>query len=112
MESYRVLVTIGLLTLSCRAEPPITQTATQHGDQYTYLDNGVIRVGLDLTRGGSIGFLGPTGSQSNVINCHDMGREVQLSFYAGPDFYNPNGKCNKLFMSQVTDSTRASSTFM
>jgi hypothetical protein len=29
-----------------------------------------------------------------------MGREVQLSFYAGPAFYNPNGKCNKLFMGQ------------
>ena len=25
----------------------------------------------------------------NVINCHDMGREVQLSFYSGPVPYDP-----------------------
>ena len=42
----------------------------------------------------------------NVINAHDMGREVQLSFYDGPSFYNPptpaypNGACNKLFGGQ------------
>ena len=29
-----------------------------------------------------------------------MGREIQLSFYAGPNFYNPDGKCNKLFRGQ------------
>ena len=34
---------------------------------------------------GSITFLAPTGGTEaeNVINHHDMGREVQLSFYAG-----------------------------
>jgi hypothetical protein len=65
-----------------------------------YLDNGVIRVGIDLSRGGSIAYLstsrGATAA-TNVINAHDMGREVQLSFYSGPAFYNPNGRCNKLF---------------
>jgi hypothetical protein len=44
---------------------------------------------------------------SNVINAHDMGREVQLSFYDGPTFYNPptsaypSGACDKLFGGQV-----------
>lgn len=70
-------------------------------DQFRFIDNGVVRLGVDLTRGGSIGFFGGTGSSSsNLINCHDMGREVQLSFYGGPDFYNPDNKCDKLFNGQ------------
>merc|ERR1712096_535734 len=68
------------------------------GDEFVYMDNGVVRLGLDLTRGGSIGYFSASGTTDNVISCHDMGREVQLSFYAGPSFYDPNGKCDKLFM--------------
>ena len=76
----------------------------QPGD-IVYADNGVIKVGVDLNRGGSIAHLSVTGGsdKDNVINAHDMGREVQLSFYSGPDFYNPptaaypNGACDKLF---------------
>ena len=36
-------------------------------------------------------------------NCHDMGREIQLSYYSGPDPYNPptpqypEGACDDLF---------------
>lgn len=74
-------------------------------DKFRYIDNGVIRVGVDLTRGGSIGFLSASNDVgNNVVNCHDMGREVQLSFYANPGVYNPptpqypNGACDHLFM--------------
>jgi hypothetical protein len=65
-----------------------------------YIDNGVVKLGIDLTRGGSIGFFGPSGSDTNLVNCHDMGREIQMSFYSGPAFYNPGNKCNKLFRNQ------------
>eukprot|EP00757_Euglenozoa_sp_SAG-D1_P015573 gene15573-4683_t len=55
------------------------------------LQNDRIKVGVDLTRGGSIGYMeDETRIQGNVINTHDMGREVQLSFYSGPKFYNPD----------------------
>lgn len=68
------------------------------GDEFKYIDNGVIRVGVDMTRGGAIGYLAASKNPKvNVINCHDMGREVQMSFYATPDFYNPGGKCPDLF---------------
>ena len=69
-------------------------------DDFTYVDNGVVRLGVDNVRGGSIGYFSASGSTENVVNCHDMGREIQLSFYAGPSFYNPDGKCDKLFMGQ------------
>eukprot|EP00035_Acanthoeca_spectabilis_P031116 m.12525 g.12525 ORF g.12525 m.12525 type:complete len:370 (+) comp4558_c0_seq1:90-1199(+) len=70
-------------------------------DRFEFIDNGVIRVGVDVSRGGVIGYLAPSdNSTENVINCHDMGREVQLAFYAEPTFYNPptaaypKGACN------------------
>lgn len=40
-------------------------------DQYFYVDNGIVRVGVDLTRGGSIGYLAASATPAyNVINCH------------------------------------------
>ena len=77
---------------------PVSKASSK--DDLHYLDNGVVKLGVDLTRGGSIGYFGPSNGDTNLINCYDMGREVQLSFYAGPDFYNPDGQCDKLFMDQ------------
>jgi hypothetical protein len=40
-------------------------------DSYFYVDNGIVRVGVDLTRGGSIGYLAASATPNyNVINCH------------------------------------------
>jgi len=50
----------------------------------SYLDNGVIRVGVDLAMGGVITYLSKSGDTRNVINSHDLGREVQQSYYSGP----------------------------
>jgi hypothetical protein len=78
--------------------------AVEGADKYEYLDNGAIRVGVDMTRGGSIGYIAASNTpDSNVVNCHDMGREIQLSYYAGPNPYSPptpkypNGACDHLF---------------
>ena len=53
------------------------------------ISNGVIELGIDLQRGGSITYLSEYNKNLSVINIHDMGREVQLSFYSGPDDYEP-----------------------
>jgi hypothetical protein len=57
-----------------------------------------------MARGGSIGNIAASNSPAdNVVNYHDMGREIQLSFYAGPNPYNPptseypDGACDRLF---------------
>ena len=47
------------------------------------LDNGQVRVGVDLEHGGAIVFLSRDGG-ANRINNFDFGRQVQLSFYGGP----------------------------
>jgi hypothetical protein len=57
----------------------------------SYLDNGTVRVGVDLNMGGVITYLSKSSDSYNVINGHDLGREVQQSYYAGPDPYgSPN----------------------
>ena len=56
-----------------------------------FLDNGTIKLGVDLSAGGAIGYLSESGSASSVINTHDLGRYVQQSYYSGPANYTPAG---------------------
>ncbi len=46
-------------------------------------DNGVIKVMLDLTRGGAIKYISNSGNSRNLVNIHDEGRYIQQSYYAG-----------------------------
>ena len=66
------------------------------GDNFVFLDNGVIRLGIDLSRGGTIGWLGPSSDRTlSLLNVYDFGREVQASFYSGPAVFDPDGKCSE-----------------
>lgn len=58
--------------------------ATARAEEVSYLDNGTIRLGIDLDLGGAITYLSKSGASLNVINSYDWGRQVQMSFYAGP----------------------------
>lgn len=55
------------------------------------LDNGTVRVGVDTALGGSITYLSPSGSTTNLINSYDLGRQVQQSYYSGPADFHPAG---------------------
>ncbi|WP_348546997.1 hypothetical protein [Chthoniobacter sp.] len=52
--------------------------------QMSWLDNGTIRLGVDLQIGGAITWLSRSGDTTNLINSFDWGRQVQMSYYAGP----------------------------
>ncbi len=52
----------------------------------SFLDNGIIKVGVDLKVGGSIYWLSTSGG-ANQINIADKGRYVQQSYYSGPQPY-------------------------
>jgi len=56
-----------------------------------FIENGVIKLGVDLDKGGSITYLSEIGKE-NMINNYDLGRQVQMSFYSGPVPYEPDGK--------------------
>jgi hypothetical protein len=46
-------------------------------------DNGVLKLKLDLTRGGAISYISLSGTDRNLVNIHDEGRYIQQSYYAG-----------------------------
>ncbi len=55
----------------------------------SYLDNGAVRIGINLDIGGAITYLSKSGSDENIVNSHDWGRQIQMSFYSGPAPYYP-----------------------
>lgn len=50
----------------------------------TYLDNGEVRIGMDLALGGAVTFISSKDHPGNIINSHDLGRQIQMSHYSGP----------------------------
>jgi hypothetical protein len=61
----------------------------QNENNHIYLDNGIIRVGVDLSRGGAIDYLAESSNpQKNYINRFDTGRLVQRSCFGPPFIYN------------------------
>ncbi len=57
-----------------------------------FIDNGIIRLGIDLDLGGAITYLSKSGTEVNMINSFDWGRQIQMSNYSGPIPFEPNGK--------------------
>lgn len=58
----------------------------------SFLDNGTVRIGADLTLGGAITHLSHRDRPQNLINSHDLGRQIQMSHYSGPIPFQPAGK--------------------
>ncbi|MCE9631157.1 MAG: hypothetical protein K8S94_10655 [Planctomycetia bacterium] len=60
-------------------------------ENISYLDNGQIRLGVNLDLGGAVTFLADSRDGVNRINSWDWGRQVQMSFYSGPVPFQPPG---------------------
>jgi hypothetical protein len=58
--------------------------ARQPAPKMTFLDNGEVRIGMDLALGGAVTFISSKGHPRNIINSADLGREIQMSHYSGP----------------------------
>ena len=56
-----------------------------------FLDNGTVRVGIDLNLGGAITWLSKSGGE-NMVNNFDLGRQIQMSHYSGPVPFNVGDK--------------------
>ena len=60
--------------------------------EMTFLDNGEVRIGMDLALGGAVTFISSKDHPSNIINSADLGRQIQMSHYSGPWPFEPDGK--------------------
>jgi len=50
-----------------------------------FLDNGTVRLGVDLGAGGSIFYFAQSTTQRNLLNHRDLGRFIQQSYYGKKD---------------------------
>jgi len=50
----------------------------------SFLDDGEVRVGMDLGLGGAVTFISSKDHPGNIINSADFGRQIQMSHYSGP----------------------------
>lgn len=59
-----------------------------------YIQNDRIKLGIDITLGGAVTYLSDNkNGGENMINSYDWGRQIQMSYYSGPQPYiGPNGE--------------------
>ncbi len=89
----RTLFTLAALTMNVGKPEPVIAAVPPAGAARTgYLDNGHIRLGVNLDLGGAITYMSKSGTDVNLINSFDWGRQIQMSHYAGPIPFTPNGK--------------------
>lgn len=79
----RILLALGLvLALAVMADAQ---------EDWTFLDNGRVRIGLNRSAGGAIGWFSESGASENLLNHYDHGRYVQQSWYGDADGSDWNG---------------------
>jgi hypothetical protein len=61
-------------------------------ERMSVLDNGILKIGMDLNRGGAVTYLEAASRPGNLINNSDYGRQIQMSVYSGPIPFTPHGK--------------------
>ena len=60
-------------------------TKVENPADWTYLDNGILRLGVKKTSGACIGYLSASRSDRNIVNHYDQGRFIQQSYYGQKD---------------------------
>lgn len=74
------------LFIACSAHTQKNDTVKgEQQNNFYYIDNGIVRLGVDLERGGSVFYFAESASKRNVLNHADEGRFIQQSYYGEPD---------------------------
>jgi hypothetical protein len=61
-------------------------------EDWAWLDNGQVRLGVVKSSGAGIGWFSMSGSSRNLLNHFDRGRLIQQSYYGNPDGSTWNGR--------------------
>lgn len=61
-------------------------------ERWAYLDNGHVRLGVNMTAGACVGWFSHSHSSDNLLNAYDVGRYLQQSYYGDADGSDWNGK--------------------
>lgn len=80
----RILSTSGLIILVCFCFAMRDDESEKQPGQL-YIDNNVIRLGVDLESGGCVFYFSESAIRRNLLNHHDKGRFIQQSYYGDED---------------------------
>ena len=72
------LLVAAFITTATAASPPLP------APKMTFLDNGEVKIGMDLSLGGAVTYISSKTHPANIINSADLGRQIQMSHYSGP----------------------------
>ena len=61
---------------SCGGQPQLA------APKMSYLDNGQVRIGMELASGGGVKFISSKDHPGNIINSANLGRQIQMSHYS------------------------------
>lgn len=87
-------LTAVMLALCCWLSIVSAASANKRIDESKtqYIDNGTIRLGVNLALGGAITYLADSKTGKNLVNNWDWGRQIQMSFFGHPVPYVENGQ--------------------
>jgi len=92
MKKQAFFIALGLLCFFADESLVAQQINRDSLKSMSFIENGQVKVGVDLNLGGAITYIADVKNQENVINNTDWGRQVQMSFYSGPVPFEPDGK--------------------
>ncbi len=81
---YSFANTIGNNTANNSGTPLEKTKQRPPAPRMTFLDNGEVRIGMDLALGGAVTHISSKDRATNIINSADLGRQIQMSHYSGP----------------------------
>ena len=84
-QTIRFLRCIGLLVLWASTLDAHESTDSEQTEDWVYIQNAELRVGLLRSHGGAIAHLSSQTSDFNTLNHYDHGRLVQQSYYGDED---------------------------
>lgn len=83
-------ISLILCTLICTvmsAQTPNLHSTPQPSEKenFYYIDNGIVRLGVDMNAGGSVFYFAEVHTGRNLLNHFDKGRFIQQSYYGAVD---------------------------
>lgn len=64
----------------------------EEGVNGTYINNGIVQLGVDMDRGGAVFHFSEVNTKRNLLNHADEGRFIQQSYYGEADGADWNGQ--------------------
>lgn len=85
LTTCRLAVMVVTLLIGSLGPAFAETTATPSTNDWLFIDNGEVRLGVIRSSGAGIAWFAPSGSTNNLVNHWDRGRLIQQSYYGDED---------------------------